>query len=517
MRAILPFLLGLAGVGMAADWPQYRGPNGDGSTLETLRTDWDARPPEVIWRRPIGPGFSSMVVHGERVWTQERRTVAGAEREFCVCLDVETGVECWATEVGRASYTDLSGFDERMDGPRTTPTIDGDRVYVLTSHLKLYCLRADNGEEVWQRDFRTELGSPIIPWQNCASPLVVGDLIFLNSNAADRSLMAVNKADGTTAWSGENDSLTHSTPILAEIGGTSQVIFLTLSGLVAVVPESGSILWRLSFSPSGTSTAASPVVVGEYVHASATYASGSTWIARVEREGDGFTAVEAYRRRGTAYQIHWASPVHHQGFVYAVASPSPSQARLVCLDIAAGENRWEQMVVGGENIGYGSLIKAADKLVVLTEAGTLVLVEPNPTSYEELATFEALDRYCWNYPVLAGGRIFARSTSPTNPEIVALDVAVGLGPLPPLGLAVHSMAAGDSFLLTVEALDGSELGIGEAERIELISTTDLSTPLAEWTILADVFSVASGNLRVEIPFGTDRSRYLLVREVAKNN
>lgn len=504
---VFPFSNGV----WAADWPQYRGPNGDGSSPEMIRTNWEEQPPEVLWRKPIGPGFSSMAVSGGRVFTQERRTVNGAEREFCVCLDADTGEEHWATDVDVASYTDLSGYDERMDGPRSTPTIDGEYVYVFTSQLKLYCLRADNGDEVWKRDFPEELGSPVIAWQNCASPLVVDDLIFVNSNANDQSLMAVRKSDGTTAWSGENDDMTHSTPVAANLEDVPQVIFLTRAGLVSVVPESGTILWRLGFSPSPTSTAASPVVAGQYVHASAAYASG-TWVAQVQKSGDGFLATELYRNRGNTYQIHWSTPVHHEGFIYAVPSPSSGQARLVCLDVEAGVNRWEQQKVGSGNIGFGTLIKAANALIVLTEAGELVLVEPNPDAYTEVAKSEVLEIYCWNNVALSEGRIYARSTSPGSPEMVAVDVSAVSAPLPAIGLAAERLASDGGFKLVISALDGTNLDAGHAGRLELLTASEITTPLDQWTVLNDGFTVMDGNLVIEISFGSEGSRYLLVRE-----
>ena len=158
--------------------------------------------------------------------------------------------------------------------------MDGDRVYVLTSYLRLYCLRTDTGAVIWSRDFPAELGSIVISWENAASPLIVGDLILLNCNAVNQRLIAIRKSYGSTAWAKENDEMTHSTPVFSNLGGVPQVIFLTRAGLVSVVPETGNVLWRLAFTPSITATAASPLVVGEYVHAYAAYSAG-TWMARV--------------------------------------------------------------------------------------------------------------------------------------------------------------------------------------------------------------------------------------------
>ena len=188
----------MAGGGLrAADWPQYRGPNHDGSSPEALRTNWAAVPPKVVWRKSIAPAWSSITVSGGRAFTQANRRVSGVAREVCVALNADTGAELWATALDDADYPDAGTGS--TDGPRSTPTVEGDRVYVLTSYLKLFCLRADTGAVVWSRDFVAEFpGTEVIDWQSAASPLLVGDLVFLNSNVANRKLTAVRKTDGVT-------------------------------------------------------------------------------------------------------------------------------------------------------------------------------------------------------------------------------------------------------------------------------------------------------------------------------
>jgi outer membrane protein assembly factor BamB len=497
---------------LPADWPNYFGPEGNLSSPETIRTNWVQEPPKVLWRQPIGQGFSSMAVSGPQVFTLVKRTIDGAEREVCLALDADTGEELWAANLDAARYTNLSGYDDGMDGPRSTPTIDGDRLFVSTSQLKLYCLDRTSGTVVWSRDFRTEFGSFLPAWENTASPLVVGDLVFLNSNAPANSLTAVRKSDGTTAWSGETDGLTHASPVFASIDGVPQVVFLTRSGLVAVVPESGAVLWRLPFSPSATSTAASPAVVGNTVYASAAYGSG-TWLARVTRGAQGFTASEAAQERGTAYQAHWSTPVAQDGFLYCVPAPNSGQGRLTCLDVEAGTNRWGQTAVGSGNMGYGSVIRAANALIALTEAGELVLVEANPAAYTEIARFKVLERYCWNHAALANGRIYARSTS-SNPEIVAVETGAGAPPVTELTLGIEN-AQEKVVRLTVRA-GASGLQSGDAARLELRSTTALGVPLAQWPVLAAAFAITNSAAVVDIPVAEEAALYLRVQWKGNN-
>lgn len=502
-------------MGLAADWPQYNGPLGDNSSPESIRTNWAAEPPRVLWRKPIGPAWSSIAVSNGRLFTQARRQVGGNPREFCVALDATSGTELWARDLDIASYSDISQTDARADGPRSTPTVEGDFVYVSTSQLKLFCLKVADGTTVWSRDFQAELDSDNIPWENAASPLLVGDLIYVNSNGGSRRLTALNKVNGQTVWSNLNDGLTHATPVYATIHGVPQIIFLTRSssvsnsGLVSVSPDTGALLWRLQFSPSPTSTAASPSVAGEYVYASAAYAYG-TWVARVAKNGDTFSATEVNHQRGTSYQAHWSTPVVHEGFFYTVPSPNSGQGRLACLEAATGLNRWAQTVVGSAGISYGSVIKAANTLIVLTEAGELVLVEMNPTAYTETAKFKALDLYCWNRPVLSNGRIYARNSA-ANSEILALDVSVPSGGLPPLSIAA-ARVDGATVELMVQSTTGAALGADDANRIELIYSSDVQTAAASWIRLDEPLTVSGQGLRARVPVLSEGARFIRVRE-----
>ena len=504
------FLHHSAKIGLAVDWSQYNGPLGDNSSPESIRTNWTTEPPKVLWRTAIGPGWSSISVSNGRLFTQDRRETASGPREFCVALDATSGTELWARDLDIADYTDISQTDRRADGPRSTPTVEGDFVYVSTSQLKLFCLKVADGTTVWSRDFRAELGSQNIPWENAASPLLVGDLIYLNSNGGTGYLMALNKTDGTTLWSNRTDGLTHSTPIHATIYGVPQIIFLTRSGLVSVLPDTGALLWRLPFSPSATSTAASPSVADEYVYASAAYGSG-TWIARVAKNGNTFSATELIRQRGTSYQAHWSTPVVHEGFFYTVPAPNTGQGRLGCLEAATGINRWAQTVVGSAGISYGSVIKAANTLIVLTEAGELVLVEMNPLAYTETDKLKILSLYCWNRPVLSNGRIYARNSS-VNSEIVALDVSLPVAvALPPLSIAASKVD--DAMVeLSVQSTTGASLDTSHANRVELIYTSDIQTAGTNWIKLDEPLTATNQVLRTRVPLLSDQARFFKVRE-----
>jgi outer membrane protein assembly factor BamB len=380
--------------------------------------------------------------------------------------------------------------------------------------MKLYCLRTDNGAVVWKRDFTSEPGSTIIPWQNAASPLMVGGLLFVNCNSGSKHLLAVNKADGKTVWSSQTDTMTHSTPVYAQIGGVPQVIFLTLSGLVSLSVDGGTLLWRLPFTPSTTSTAASPVVMGDYVHASANYAAG-TWIAHVEKTATGFGASLVKHQQGNAYQCHWSTAVAQDGFIYGIPSPSSAQARLACLDVAAGTNRWTTTTVGTGPIGFGSIIKAANALIVVTEAGELVLVNPNPDSYTEIAKYKALDLYSWNHPALSNGRLYARNSS-LNSKIVALDIAPAIAPLPAVSLVATATAdAGKVRIAIVSEEQGRGLTSQDIPRLELRTSTELTLPPLQWGVITPNITVEQDRLVFELSVAEHQALFVLAK--AKGN
>ena len=186
-----------------------------------------------------------------------------------------------------------------------------------------------------------------------------------------------------------------------------------MSGLVGVDPAAGGVLWRHNFTPSITSTAATPIAAGDVVYASAAYGRGA-WTARVRRSGSAFTVTDTHFRQNTSNQNHWASPILHEGFVYSIVERSLRS--LGCYDPVGRTNAWTTSTVGSRNPGFASLIKAGGVLVVLTEGGELVLVDPSPVAYRELSRFQALSEHCWNHPAISNGRLYANDNDQRLPR-----------------------------------------------------------------------------------------------------
>ncbi|HXJ58078.1 MAG TPA: PQQ-binding-like beta-propeller repeat protein [Verrucomicrobiae bacterium] len=400
----------------AADWPQYRGPQANGTTSEKVLATWPEQGPRQVWKTALNRGFSSFAVAGNRAFTLVSREMDGANREVCVALDAETGRELWVVPVGMAKF-DGGGdtgapHNQGGDGPRSTPAADDNRVYVLSGGLSLYCLDASTGHAIWSKDLVKEYGAHNISWQNAASPLLEGNLLFVCAGGEGQSLLCFHKNTGGLVWKGQNDRMTHASPIAATILGHRQVIFFTQSGLVSVVPGTGQVLWRYAF-PYRTSTAASPVVGGDIVFCSAGYGVGAG-AARISKEGNQFKATELWRKPNQLMN-HWSTSIYRDGHLYGLFGFKQwEQVPLKCIELATGQEKWSH-----DGFGQGGIVLAGQTIVALAENGELVAVDASPSSYRETARAKVLTGKCWNNPAIAGGRIYARSTK----EGVCLDVS----------------------------------------------------------------------------------------------
>lgn len=406
-----------AATSLRADWPQYRGPSHDGKTNSRLATAWSAGGPNVVWKTPTPGGFSILAVVGNRAFTVVAREVEGVKHEVCLALDAATGRELWAAPLSPAKYDgggDAGTPDNKGgDGPRSTPSVAGDRVFVFDSRFKLHCLNAAEGRELWTRDLLADYGGKMIGWQNAASPVLEDDRVFVAGGGPGQSLLAFRQADGSVVWKGGTETPTHATPTVATIHGVRQVIFFTQSGLVSCEAASGRVLWRQPYRFS-VSTAASPVVEGDLVYCSAGYGVGAG-AYRISREGEAWKSAELWRKTGNDLANHWSTPVVRDGHLYGMFSfKEYGKGALKCVELATGREVWS-----APGFGPGGVVLAGGVLVALNDRGEVVLVDPQPSGYKEIARAQAVEGKCWNHPTVSGGRIFARSTK----EAACLDPA----------------------------------------------------------------------------------------------
>lgn len=393
---------------IAADWPQYHGPNLNSVADEELpATSFPANGPAQVWKTQTNLGFSSFVVSGGKALTIEQRDIDGNNMEAVVARNAANGEEIWTAGLWLSKYDGggNSGTKDNGggDGPRVTPTISDGKVYVTDAHLKLYCFDLENGEEVWKRDIIKEFKGKNIKWQNAASTVVDGPLVFAAGGGSGQALIALHKDSGETVWAAEDDAMTHATPIVGEVLGQRQVIFFTQKGLVALEPSSGKALWRYEF-PYKVSTAASPVIWEDIVYCSAGYGVGAGAV-KIEKDGDGFKATEIWRTENDNIN-HWSTPVVHDGYLYGMFSfKKYGSGPLACVDIRTGEQKWAE-----EGYGPGNVILAGQQLLALSDSGELAIVEATPDGYKENARADLLDGKCWSTPILADGKVYIRST-----------------------------------------------------------------------------------------------------------
>jgi outer membrane protein assembly factor BamB len=327
----------------------------------------------------------------------------GAKQESLVALDAKSGKELWFAPLNFAKYDgggdDGTGENKGGDGPRSTPAVVGDRVITMSSQLALRAFDAKSGNVLWTRDLLKEHQGRNIQWQNAASPIIDDGLIYVAGGGEGESLLAIDPTDGAVVWKAFDERMTHATPVPATIAGQRQIIFFLQSGLLSVEPKTGKELWRYNFR-FNVSTAASPVVVGDIVYCSAGYGVGAGAV-RVSKKGDAWSAEELYRITGNKpLANHWSTPVAKDGHLYGMFQfKEYGNGPIKCVEAATGKILWEQ-----EGFGPGHVILAGETLVALSDDGHLVLIDPQPTAYKELARAKVLEGKCWTTPVVSNGR-----------------------------------------------------------------------------------------------------------------
>ncbi|HYO13241.1 MAG TPA: PQQ-binding-like beta-propeller repeat protein [Thermoanaerobaculia bacterium] len=405
-RAPLALALGLllaAGTALAADWPQFRGPNRDGVSRETgLLKSWPAGGPKVLWKAPAGEGYSHLVVSKGRLFT----LYGQGSQEVALALDAATGRQLWKVAIDRKYQSDMG------NGPRSTPTVDGDLVYVLSANARLAALGVKDGRKVWEHDLRKELGARIPGWGASTSPLVEGNLLLVDvGGSGGKSLAAFDKKTGKVVWTSQNDSAGYSAPIAVTVGGVRQVIFFTGTSVVSVSPRDGKLFWRVPWRTDWDVNAATPIFVApDKVFISSGYGVGAA-LFQIKAAGGKAGVEEVWRSRGMKNQF--SSSVLHNGVIYGF-----DDSTFKAIDAATGKERWKQ-----RGFSHGSLILADGHLIVLAERGCdLALVEATPQAYREKGRTEVLSGKCWTAPTVANGRLYLRNES----DLVALDWTGGI-------------------------------------------------------------------------------------------
>jgi outer membrane protein assembly factor BamB len=371
-------------------WTSFRGPGTAGSYDETPLLDpWPPEGPPLLWKQPIGEGWSSFAVADGVAFTIERRR----DLEVVAAYDVSDGRELWT-----ASWR--SRFEERADrdGPRSTPAWDEGRVYALGAAGDLVVLEASTGKELWRRDILRENEARNIQWGVAASPLVAGGLVVTVPGGRDgRSVVAYDKTTGEPRWHALSDPAAYTTPVSVELAGRLQILVVTATRAVGLDPADGTVLWEHPWATDMGINVAQPIVVGQNrFMLSAGYGHGATMV-EIQRDGDRLSTRTVWEN--TRMKNKFSSSVHHDGHVYGL-----DEGILACLDAETGEQCWK-----GGRYGHGQLLLAQGKLIVLTERGELALVDADPEAFTERARFAAIEGRTWNHPALASGILLVRN------------------------------------------------------------------------------------------------------------
>ena len=400
MNTLTPlFLITLIGTAIAADWPQWRGPDLNGISKETAwSTEFPDGEPKIAWRAKVGTGFSSVSVVGGRLFT------IGNEdgKETVWCLDASTGDVIW--EHRYDCPLDPKYFE---GGPTSTPTVADGVVYSLSRRGHLMALDVADGEVKWMKNIAEENEMPMPSWGFSGSPLVLGSSLLLNIGARG---MAVDRESGDVIWKSEDDEAGYSTVVPMKHGAKLAAIVGCQKSWTAIDPKSGEELWSQRWLTRYGVNAADPIVSGNQILISSGYGKGAALLNWSEGEDE---PEIVWQNKELRTQMNPAVLI--DGHLFGTDGDAGNKNPLKCLELATGKVKW-----GVDNIGTGGVTAADGKLIVLSARGELIIALASPEKFAPISRAQVLGGKCWTVPVLANARIFCRNAAG---DLVCVDVS----------------------------------------------------------------------------------------------
>ena len=413
----------------ASDWPQWRGPNRDGVSMERgLLTSWPEGGPKLLWNakdankddkgKSVGNGWSSLAIVGKRIFTmgEMRDEKEKKDATFLICLDRDTGKVLWSTKVG----------DTRGDnGPRSTPTVDGDRVYGVTNAGQLVCLDAEKGTIVWSKDYVKDFdGKSMAGWHFCESPLIDGDKLICTPGGLEAGVVALDKKTGDVIWKcpvEDKEGAGYASIMPSDGGGVHQyVTFMShVKGLVGVDAKTGKVLWNYRKVANGTGNISTVLVKGDLVFASTGYGTGSALLKLLPDDKGGVKIEEKYFLGGNKLQNHHGQLVRIGDYIYGGHGHGDGQP--FCLHMESGKFAWgpERNHPGS---GSAAIIAAGGDIYFRWEDNTMGLVEASPGGYVLKGEFKLPNLGTGGqHPVVLDGKMYIRG----NGQVLCYDVHSG--------------------------------------------------------------------------------------------
>lgn len=391
---------------VSGNWPQWRGPNRDGISTDTgLMQTWpEGGPRKLFTAGGMGGGFSSLAITAGRIYTMGDRR----DGQYALAFNEADGTPLWATRIGET-------HEDEYGGPRGTPTVDGDSVYVLSSDGTLVAIDAASGRHKWSKSLTRDYSAPTPTWLFAESPLVDGPNVLVSPGSRRAAMVAIDKATGKEMWRTTQPSFgnsgvegpDYSSIVISNGGGVKQYVRLAGRGVIGVRASDGQFLWGYNRVANGTANISTPLVTGNFVFASSGYQTGAALLELMAAPQGRVTMNEKYFLEGRTFQNHHGGMVLLGNHVYA--GHGHRLGFPMCIDLASGKVVW-----GGNfrNDGAGSAaVTAADgHLYFRYENGVMMLIEATPTAYREKGKFQipGVRHPSWSHPVVTGGRMYLR-------------------------------------------------------------------------------------------------------------
>jgi hypothetical protein len=398
---------------IAADWPQWRGPQRNGQSTETgLLAEWPAGGPKLAWHmHDAGSGYSTPAITGDRLFLMGND---GLDNEFVAARSTTDGQKLWQTRVGKVGNPDQK---PSFPAARSTPTVVGDSLYALGSDGDLVCLETATGKTLWHKNLRTDFGGKPGTWAYAESPLIDGHSLVCTPGGPDATLVALDRITGAPLWKTAipgGDDAAYSSPIIVDAGGVKQYVQMLNKGLVGVAAKTGQYLWRYDKTVSKYgANIPTPLALNDLVFS----AGAGTGAGAIRLKATGNTVVPEPVYFSPKLPTAIGGAVLVGDHLYGTASQS-----LLCVEFATGTVKWEERA-----LGPASLCLADGRLYLHGENGEAALVEPSPTGYLEKGRFtppnppkrrEAMER-AWTYPVVANQHLYLRD----HTELWCYDIA----------------------------------------------------------------------------------------------